>query len=97
MMHDLFQAILPVIPYLFVLLVGFALFVIVFLFRKLSGTRAEAESTRRALELELSFLGKIGRLFRRKTDVVVAGTTEDPNKLTISRPIPAVPPPEREP
>lgn len=75
-------------------LLALALAALVYLFRKFSGSRDEAESARRAVELELSLLGRLGRLFRRRTDVVVAGTTEDPNALTISKPIPAVPPPK---
>lgn len=95
MKEILLKAIAPVLPWLLVIVVLFAMFVVVFLFRKFSGTRDEAEQARRAVELELSLFGRLGRLFRRKTDVVVATTSEDPNALTISRPIPAVPPPER--
>lgn len=81
-------------------LVLLALFlaVLVFLFRKFSGTPAEQERTRQAVELELSLLEKLGRLVRfgrRKTDTVAA--VVDQNELTISRPIPAVPPLERKP
>lgn len=94
MIETILKSLLPVLPYVFVGSVLFAVFVAIYLFRKFSGSAAEAENTRRAVELELSFFSKLIRLGRRKTDPVVA--VEDQNKLTISRPIPAVPPPERQ-
>lgn len=93
MFDTILKSLLPVLPYVFVALVLFILFAVVYLFRKFSGSREEAESARQAVELELSMFSKLLRLGRRKTDPVVA--VEDPNKLTISRPIPAVPPPEK--
>lgn len=90
MMKTILDALVPVLPWVFVALVAFVLFAAVYLFRKFSGPPAEAESTRRALELEMSFFSKVLRLGRRKTDPVV-----DANALTISKPIPAVLPPTR--
>lgn len=97
MTDTILKALAPVLPWVFVLLVVFVLFSIVYLFRKLSGPRAEAEAARQAIELELSLFSKIFRLGRRKTDPVVAQPPGDPNALTISRPIPAVPPPDKKP
>jgi hypothetical protein len=97
MMHDLVTALLPAIPYLAVLLVGFVLFVIVFLFRAFKN---EPEKTRVAVMLEIASLRKLRQVFTRKTDLVVTGEGEiiRPNfGETISRPIDAVKPPEQKP
>lgn len=89
------HSIAPVLPWLLVVLVLFILFALAYIFKKLSAPRAEAEQARQALDLEVSLIGKLFRLGRRKTDAVAA--VQDPNALTISRPIPAVPPPETKP
>lgn len=65
MMHDLVQALLPIVPWMAGALFLFLLFALVYLFRAFKN---EPEKTRVAVMLELSLLRKFGQLFTRKTD-----------------------------
>ncbi len=94
-LKQLVTAILPVVPYLFVILFLFVLGALVYLFRAF---QKEPEKTRLAIMLEIASLRKFRQVFTRKTDTVITGEGEivKPNLgQTISQPLDASALPKR--